>query len=71
MTLAAPKTALMAPGASVATGRLFLADISVPGFVYERLGLGWQTPFARGPLVELDLRPGNAKNLDGGRRGRR
>jgi NAD(P)H-hydrate epimerase len=54
MTLAAPKTALTTPGAAAVTGRLFLADISVPGLVYERLGLRWQTPFARGPIVELD-----------------
>jgi NAD(P)H-hydrate epimerase len=60
MTLAAPKTALTAPGAAAATGQLFLADISVPGLVYERLGLRWQTPFARGPLVELDTRAGHA-----------
>jgi NAD(P)H-hydrate epimerase len=60
MTLAAPKTALKAPGAAGAAGRLFLADISVPGLVYERLGLRWQTPFARGPVVELDTRVGDA-----------
>jgi NAD(P)H-hydrate epimerase len=59
MTLAAPKSALAAPGAAAVTGRLFLADISVPGLLYERLCLGWQTPFARGPLVELDMRTGN------------
>jgi NAD(P)H-hydrate epimerase len=52
MTLAAPKTALAdAVGESV--GRLFLADISVPALVYERLGIGYETPFARGPIVEL------------------
>ncbi len=56
MTLAAPKTALAAANASRALGRLFLADISVPARVYDRLGLEWQTPFAHGPLVELDLR---------------
>jgi NAD(P)H-hydrate epimerase len=56
MTLAAPKTALAGATASRAVGRLFLADISVPGSVYEQLGLRWQTPFARGPIVELDLR---------------
>jgi NAD(P)H-hydrate epimerase len=56
MTLAAPKAGLAAQGAAAATGRLFLADISVPGLVYERLGFRWQTPFASGPLVELDTR---------------
>jgi NAD(P)H-hydrate epimerase len=52
MTLAAPKAALAdAVGESI--GRLFLADISVPALVYERLGIGYETPFARGPIVEL------------------
>lgn len=53
MTLAAPKTALAAADAAEAVGRLFLADISVPAFVYERLGLSYETPFARRPVVEL------------------
>jgi NAD(P)H-hydrate epimerase len=39
MTLAAPKTALAGPSAAEAVGRLFLADISVPALVYERLGI--------------------------------
>ena len=56
MTLAAPKTGLAGTDSADAVGRLFLADISVPGLVYERLGLRWQTPFARGPIVELDVR---------------
>jgi NAD(P)H-hydrate epimerase len=52
MTLAAPKTALAdAVGESI--GRLFLADISVPALVYKRLGIGYETPFTRGPIVEL------------------
>jgi NAD(P)H-hydrate epimerase len=53
MTLAAPKTALAAAGATGAVGRLFLADISVPALVYERLGLSYETPFTRRPVVEL------------------
>ena len=56
LTLAAPKTALADANASRAVGRLFLADISVPDLVYEQLGLRWQTPFRRGPIVELDMR---------------
>jgi NAD(P)H-hydrate epimerase len=56
LTLAAPKTALKAPGAEAAVGRLYLADISVPALVYERLGLSWQTPFASGPIVEFGPR---------------
>ena len=53
MTLAAPKTALAAAGAAEAVGRLFLADISVPAVVFERLGFSYQTPFTRRPVVEL------------------
>jgi NAD(P)H-hydrate epimerase len=54
MTLAAPKTALA--GAAEAIGRLFLADLSVPALVYERLGLAYRTPFTRRPVVELVAR---------------
>jgi NAD(P)H-hydrate epimerase len=50
MTLAAPKDGL---AACDAVGRLMLADISVPAFVYERLNLRYETPFGRGPLVEI------------------
>jgi NAD(P)H-hydrate epimerase len=53
MTLAAPKTALTGANAAEVAGRLFLADISVPAFVYERLGLPYETPFTRQPIVEL------------------
>jgi NAD(P)H-hydrate epimerase len=53
MTLAAPKRALAVADAAAAVGRLLLADISVPAFVYERLGLAHAKPFARGSIVEL------------------
>jgi NAD(P)H-hydrate epimerase len=53
MTLAAPKTALASAGGAEAAGRLFLADISVPSLVYTRLGLAYETPFTRRPVVEL------------------
>jgi len=59
MTLAAPKAALRGADAADAVGRLFLADISVPALVYERLGLAYETPFTQGPVVELSrLRDG-------------
>ena len=48
-----PKTALADADAAEAVGRLFLADISVPALVYERLGLACKTPFTRRPVVEL------------------
>lgn len=53
MTLAAPKTGLAEPGVAAAVGWLFLADISVPALVYERLGLRYETPFGQGPLLEI------------------
>jgi NAD(P)H-hydrate epimerase len=53
MTLAAPKTALATAEAAEAVGRLFLADISVPAIVFARLGLSYETPFTRRPVVEL------------------
>ena len=53
MTLAAPKTALGGANAAEAVGKLFVADISVPALVYERLGTAYETPFTRRPVVEL------------------
>ena len=56
ITLAAPKTALAGAAANAAVGKLFLADVSVPALVYERLGLAYRTPFTRRPVVELRIR---------------
>ena len=50
MTLALPKTGIVG---HVHTGRLFLADISVPPQVYAAFGIDLQTPFAASPIVEL------------------
>ena len=51
LTLALPKTGLLASPEQV--GRLYLADISVPRVVYERMGLQVGALFARGALVEV------------------
>ena len=51
MTLALPKTGLRA--AAPSTGRLFLADISVPEAVYRRVGITMPPIFAGGRIVEL------------------
>jgi NAD(P)H-hydrate epimerase len=51
MTLALPKIGLL--GASERVGRLYLADISVPPVVYERMGLHVGNPFAEGAIVEV------------------
>jgi NAD(P)H-hydrate epimerase len=56
LTLAAPKAALANARAADAVGKLFLADISVPALVYERLGLVYDTPFNRRSVVELRSR---------------
>jgi NAD(P)H-hydrate epimerase len=55
MTLALPKTGL---AGSAVTGRLYLADISVPLLLLERLGLAGPGMFRDGPVVELQTRPG-------------
>jgi NAD(P)H-hydrate epimerase len=55
MTLALPKLGLRAPAAREVVGRLFLADISVPAVVYERLGLRYSSPFAASTIVELGV----------------
>jgi NAD(P)H-hydrate epimerase len=55
MTLALPKTGL---AGSAMTGRLYLADISVPLLLLERMGLAAPGMFRDGPVVELQTRPG-------------
>lgn len=50
MTLALPKTGL---AGSPMTGRLYLADISVPPLLYQRMGLEVPVLFHGGPVVEL------------------
>ncbi len=61
MTLALPKLGLLKAPQQV--GRLYVADISVPALVYQRLGLTVPSLFQEGPIVEVSL-PGN-----GGRAG--
>jgi NAD(P)H-hydrate epimerase len=54
MTLALPKEGLRVPGIERKVGDLYLADISVPPELYQRL-FGIQTPpiFVRSDLVQL------------------
>ncbi len=54
MTLALPKTGL---AGSAVTGRLYLADISVPPLLLERMGLAAPGLFRDGPVVELQSTP--------------
>ncbi len=53
LTLALPKAGLVRPEAQRFVGELYLADISVPAALYERLGLGTILPFTAGPVVRV------------------
>lgn len=53
LTLALPKRGLRTPGAAAVVGRLFVADISVPPVVYDRVGAPHRSPFGAGPVVRL------------------
>ena len=53
LTLAVPKSGLRAAGAALATGEIYLADLSIPPPVYERLGVPYQSPFVATPVVKL------------------
>jgi NAD(P)H-hydrate epimerase len=52
LTLALPKAGLLV--APELVGRLYLADISVPRLVYERMGLRVGNLFAGGAVVEIE-----------------
>ena len=54
LTLALPKTGLVAPVARRWVGELYLADISVPDLVYRRLGLTVGPIFAKADIVALE-----------------
>ncbi len=56
MTLGLPKVGLLKAPRQV--GRLYLADISVPALVYERLGLTVPSLFKDGTIVEVRLPAG-------------
>jgi NAD(P)H-hydrate epimerase len=57
LTLALPKEGLRSVEAGGVTGDLYLADLSVPPPVYERLGLTYSSPFGQGPVVEVQRSP--------------
>jgi NAD(P)H-hydrate epimerase len=59
LTLALPKRGLLTAVARPVVGRLFLADISVPGIVYARMGLGRPRLFEEWTLMELELPKGS------------
>jgi NAD(P)H-hydrate epimerase len=53
LTLALPKEALRAEAARPVVGELYLADISIPATVYDRLGIAYRSPFTGSPIVQL------------------
>ena len=53
LTLALPKAGLMRPAARDWAGDLYLADISVPGQVYQRLGIETGPIFAASDIVPV------------------
>jgi NAD(P)H-hydrate epimerase len=57
LTLAAPKHGLRAPGAPVAVGPLYVADISVPPLVWAQLGLPPPSPFGRHTIARIGSTP--------------
>ena len=54
LTLALPKEGLRSADAADVTGNLYVADISVPPAVYERLGASHRSPFGRSAIVRID-----------------
>ncbi len=60
LTLAMPKRALLAKAARMASGDLYLADISVPLGLYAQLGIEVPAFFSRDPIVRWDVVDGAA-----------
>ena len=55
VTLALPKTGLLAPRAREYVGDLVLADIAIPHAAFERIGLNTWRLFERGDLVRVEV----------------
>ena len=55
LTLALPKTGFRSAAARAATGRLFMADISVPPSLYEKLGIAVGPLFAKDSISPVSL----------------
>ena len=54
VTLALPKTGLLQGDATAAVGELLLADLGIPAYIYERLGIaGVGGLFDAGPILRL------------------
>ena len=53
MTLALPKRGLVSAAGRERVGRLYLADIGLPGALYSRMDIDPGTPFSQGRIVRL------------------
>lgn len=53
MTLALPKTGLLEPAAQPVIGDLYLADISVPAELYQRMGISVPPVFTQDHLIRV------------------
>lgn len=53
LTLALPKHGLRSPGTAGVVGELFVADISVPATVFQRVGAPHRPLFGRAPIVHV------------------
>jgi NAD(P)H-hydrate epimerase len=53
LTEGLPKEALRTGPARALVGELYLADISIPATVYDRLGIAYRSPFSGSPIVQL------------------
>ena len=53
VTLALPKTGLLATGARGAVGELLLADIGIPHLAFARVGIDTRRLFVDGDLVRI------------------
>ena len=54
LTLALPKTGLLAEAGRVRSGRVYLGDLGLPGALYASLGIDLGTPFGADRIVRLD-----------------
>ncbi|NOZ05488.1 MAG: NAD(P)H-hydrate epimerase [Chloroflexi bacterium] len=60
LTLALPKTGLQTPAAQEVVGQLYLADISVPPLLYERMGIEIGPLFERDTIVAIGVKDSSA-----------
>ena len=55
LTLALPKRGLLTVEGARHSGRVYVADIGIPAALYARMGLSFETPFADGRIVRIEV----------------